>query len=333
MDREKQAVKSFPLRNLWGKVTASHIHAKAAHMTAVQLTPEQARTIGERLKSAREQQGKSIADIAYQIALSPAQLRAIESADLKPFYSHSFFYQAAERYAKLLRIDLPTFDVPVSADTTPPPEPETPRPTKAAEALPTHKPTTEKKPRGWKPFALAAGVAAIAVGVVLNQQGSLKSPPEVASNASVASAPAPGPATTESSSTTATPAGASAVTPAVANASPAPLSAGAATSPPTPASPTASSNNLQSNGPEQTDSLLESAATAWVQIVKKNGDKTNIKIQPGQKIEFASVNTAAIVFGQPDKARLMVKGKTVDLNRFVTADNPTRALVILNQIP
>lgn len=273
-------------------------------MTAVQLTPEQARAIGERLRSAREQQGKSIADIAYQIALSPAQLRAIEAADLKPFYSHSFFYQAAERYAKLLGIALPTFDTPASADTTTSAA-GTPRPTQAVEALPVQKSTTEKKSLNWKPFALAAGVAVIAVGVMLNQQGTLNSPSEVVPNTSVTSAPAPAPATTDTSSTSA----------------------------PMPASPPAPSNTLQTNGNEQTDSLLESAATAWVQIVKKNGDKTNIKIQPGQKIEFASVNTAAIVFGQPDKARLLVRGKTVDLNRFVTADNPSRALVILNQIP
>lgn len=80
------------------------------------------------------------------------------------------------------------------------------------------------------------------------------------------------------------------------------------------------------------DSHVESQASTWVQLVKTNGEKTNLKIEPGQKIEFAAGTTAAVVFGQPDKTVLKIKDKTVNLKPFVTTDNPSRALVILNQI-
>lgn len=288
-------------------------------MTAVQLTPEQAKAIGDVLKSARESQSKSIPEVAYQIALSPAQLRAIESADLKPFYSPSFFYQAAQRYAALLNATLPVIDVPVALDVTPAPTQDTPKTIKAVEEPPRKKVSAERKSLGWKPLVLAAGAAAIGVGVMINLQSATKMPAESASTTPAIAAPASTTPVSEPASAPGTPATAAAVP----------------SNPPIPA-PAPNANaivaNTQASGSEQTDSVLESAVLAWVQIVKKNGEKNNIKIQPGQKIEFASVSTAAIVFGQPDKARLLVKGKAVDLNRFVTADNPPRALVILNQI-
>jgi len=72
--------------------------------------------------------------------------------------------------------------------------------------------------------------------------------------------------------------------------------------------------------------------STWVQIVKNNGEKTNIKLEPGQRIEFPSSATAAVVFGQPDKARMTIKGKPVNLSPFITQDSPPRGLVIISQI-
>jgi hypothetical protein len=100
------------------------------------------------------------------------------------------------------------------------------------------------------------------------------------------------------------------------------------------AAPTKSSA-IASSAPPATrgaDSQLESKATTWVQIVKNNGEKLNLKLEPGQKIDFSSSDTAAIVFGQPDQASLKVKGRPVNVKPFMTQDNPSRALVILNQI-
>lgn len=301
-------------------------------MTGVQLTPEQAKSIGELLKSAREKQAKNIADVAYQIALSPAQLRAIEAADLKPFYSPGFFYQAAERYARLLNVALPSFDTPTAppvAETVAVVEPVVPEITPSEPIVVAHVTPgnlAAKKPLRWTPIALAASVAAIAVAVLINQQQTTKIlSTDNAANASVAASPSASEAAVTAANSSATNQGAT-------------VGSAAASGPQTTAASVTTQNTTpaakaDSSGSEKPDSLLESAGTAWVQIVKKNGEKSNLKIEPGQKIEFASMNTAAIVFGQPDKAKLLVKGKTVDINRFVTPDNPSRALVILNQIP
>jgi len=84
--------------------------------------------------------------------------------------------------------------------------------------------------------------------------------------------------------------------------------------------------------PAPMDSQLLTQASTWVQIVKSNGEKINIKAEPGQPVDFHAENTAAVVFGQPDKAALRIKGKSINITPFVTNDNPPRALVILNQI-
>lgn len=50
--------------------------------------------------------------MALRIALTPAQLRAIESGDLQPFYSPKYYDQAARRYAQALGLVLPELDTP-----------------------------------------------------------------------------------------------------------------------------------------------------------------------------------------------------------------------------
>lgn len=340
-------------------------------MTQVQLTKEQAQSIGDLLKEARERRGRQISEVAYQIALSPAQLRAIEAADLRPFYSPNFFYQAAQRYAKFLGVQLPASEPP--APTAPDSKnADTPAPTAPADyssslaslqsnvvtnsaaieqSIPAAVMTGElrtseiensrhensvantelaSKPKKknffkWPAIALAFGIAVIAITLGLGDKNptpvspealaaAAQTPPQVeTSPTAVANASSPGASNTSTTATTAV-----TTTP---------------TSTPSTAATPASASQPGGLSNQKTDSSLESQTSAWVQIVRKNGDKTNIKIEPGKKFEFESIDTAAIVLGQPDKAKLFVKGKAVDLNRFVSADNPTRALVIMTQIP
>ena len=68
-------------------------------MPSAQLSEVQLQARSEQLKSTRERRGDNLADAAFKIALSPSQLRAIEAADLRPFYSTGYFMQAVERYA------------------------------------------------------------------------------------------------------------------------------------------------------------------------------------------------------------------------------------------
>ena len=80
------------------------------------------------------------------------------------------------------------------------------------------------------------------------------------------------------------------------------------------------------------DSQLVIQEATWVQIVKANGEKVNIKAEPGKPVDFQFEGTAAVIFGRPDKASLRIKGRFIDVTQFVINDSPRRALVILNQI-
>ncbi len=364
-------------------------------MPSDHMPQEHAQAIGLALKQAREAKGENLAEAAFRIALSPSQLRAIESADLTPFYSASYYRQAVDRYAAFLGVSIadittssPTPPEAPRSDATDAPEPlvatagppsETPddapeavlspqqethespaviasqdtvnegdtgslreRFGSAPEATQSHE--KQRSPLGW--VALIAAIV-IALGV-------LKVAMEKPTPASVAEAPAPVPTPVEpektaseiapsttpikSSSVTApTKSGGPSTASAVAQAPttpPAPAGVTTASSPPAAPSVSKAPTIAPAGAPSArgADSQLESKATTWVQIVKANGEKSNLKLEPGQKIEFSASDTAAVVFGQPDQASLKVKGRSVNLKPFVTQDNPSRALVILNQI-
>jgi hypothetical protein len=106
----------------------------------------------------------------------------------------------------------------------------------------------------------------------------------------------------------------------------------AATSAPLVTTGTSSAASSTVTSATASDGVLEVQGSTWVQIVKNNGEKTNIKVEPGQRVEFPSSSTAAVVFGQPEKARLTIKGKPVNLSPFITQDSPPRGLVIISQI-
>lgn len=292
-------------------------HKPANFMSSVQLSEAQIQAIGNALKSARQNRGDNIAEAAFRIALSPAQLRAIESGDLRPFYSPNYFMQAAKRYANLLGIDLPAPTTPIASIALPAQYPATQVAAAAPDASADSTPTpsaTQHGPKGlrWGWIALAAA-ALIALGILrISLDQAPKQEPVIASAQSV-SAPAAGedkPAESVNPST----------------ASNAPQSSA---SPAITLAPSAARTSLPSS---LNDGQLAVQTSTWVQIVKNNGDKINLKTEPGQKIDFPSGDTAALVFGQPEKANLTIQGKLVNLGPFITQDSPPRALVILNRI-
>ena len=358
-------------------------------MPSDHMPKEHAQAIGLALKQAREAKGENLAEAAFRIALSPSQLRAIESADLTPFYSASYYRQAVDRYAAFLGVSIadiitsnpsPAEALESANGVTPESlavaeEQSTEAPQDAPEVVPlvsqeTQEPQTvlaaqdatsnqdsgslrerfgsspeaiqsserQRSPLGW--VALIAAIV-IALGV-------LKVAMEKPTPSPVAEAPAPVPPPTEPQKTppdttppttavaansTSTPTKAGTPSAAPAAAPPAPTAAtGAATATPPSLLKAPTVTSAASPAARGADSQLESKATTWVQIVKANGEKSNLKIEPGQKLEFSSSDTAAVVFGQPDQASLKVKGRSVNLKPFVTQENPSRALVILNQI-
>lgn len=360
-------------------------------MPSAQLSEAQLQALSEQLKSTRERRGDNLADAAFKIALSPSQLRAIEAADLRPFYSTGYFMQAVERYANYLGVSLPEPEpepiptvtssgnddssqldsspseaIPVGtkaekvttagvhADSAAPtaqstqmaqsPQDNAPPPDVPPSDVPQEMP--QQKSRGvswgWVAFAIAG---LIALGII---KESLE-PPVVrdpaASNAQSESSPATADGkenekSESSATTTATvaPAATGGPTASIPPAAPAAASNPVSSGSPATALGTATSTASPSNtavipkAPMSADGLLEVQSSTWVQIVKNNGEKTNLKAEPGQKVEFSSAATAAIVFGQPEKARLTIRGKAVNLSPFITQDTPPRALVIISQI-
>lgn len=328
---------------------------------------EHAQAIGNALKQAREARGENLAEAAFRIALSPSQLRAIEAADVTPFYSMSYYRQAVERYASFLgvsiaditaintpagSVDGDAIDAPSSPDLSAESLSEPPQDAPAAapvspsesaiESAPesaSHAPETADEPvslrerLGNSPdaaplatkqrttFGWIALIAAIVIAL-----GVLKVAMEKPTPSPVATLPSPvSPPVEPVPSEPQKPA----VMPSPSSPPPSPAVSAAPAPAPTKSPAIASSAPPATRG---ADSQLESKATTWVQIVKNNGEKLNLKLEPGQKIDFSSSDTAAIVFGQPDQASLKVKGRPVNVKPFMTQDNPSRALVILNQI-
>ncbi|MFM8631954.1 MAG: RodZ domain-containing protein [Betaproteobacteria bacterium] len=212
----------------------------------------------------------------------------------------------------------------------------------AAEIDPPSERESKTFPWGWVAFAIAG---LITIGVLKESLEPAAVPAPTANESAASSAalsenkPAdsaatpssatPAPSTSASAASTGTPAAPTTMAP-QGPAGPAPK---AATQAPLTAAGTGTAASLAvTTSAAASDGVLEMQVSTWVQIVKNNGEKTNIKVEPGQRVEFPSGSTAAVVFGQPEKARLTIKGKPVNLSPFITQESPPRGLVIISQI-
>ena len=307
------------------------------------LTSSQLASVGNLLKEARELREESLSQVATRIALTPAQLRAIEAGDLQPFYSAKYYDQAASRYAEALGVALPDPAVPEqlsllrevetgkAAVAQPAPEaqptlinPVAPTPvapppatspitanpvaTAVSSGAASDAPAAQLiSPKTW---LIAAALALIMVGVVkvgTNQapqpQLSVASPTPPVTSSVAADAPA-APALSETKAPSPTVQTAAAPTPAT----------------------------RQSAGNARLDSHLEAKASTWVQIVNADGSKNNLRLEPGERVEFNQGSTAALAFGKPGQVSLSIAGKTVDVQPYVLQTSPARALVIISQL-
>lgn len=66
-------------------------------------------SIGERLRHAREQQGRSLADLAAETCILSRYLAAIEADDTKPLPGEFFYRNFVKQYAKALGLDVSPF--------------------------------------------------------------------------------------------------------------------------------------------------------------------------------------------------------------------------------
>ena len=372
---------------------------------SIVLLPSQLASIGKLLKEARELRGESLAQVATRIALTPAQLRAIEAGDLQPFYSPKYYDQAASRYAQALDVELPKPAVPeqlsllteVEADKSavaqPAPEaqpspkaPATPGPLNPAGATPVAAPmaTIAIDPSPVATIAIdASPVATIAIDASLVAtpiatpvatpvattpsvpgQNSA-APAEVraaappVSSQNVLPAPQTRVAAAVSSKTQPDAPAAQIISPKTwliaaalalitlgvvkvgTNQAPQPQLSVASLTPPvassvaadTPAAPQATTpvaSKAVEN--ERLDSHLETKASTWVQIVHADGSKTDLRVEPGERVEFNQRSTAAVAFGKPGQISLNIAGRAVDVQPYILQTSPARALVIMSQL-
>jgi cytoskeletal protein RodZ len=248
---------------------------------------EQAR----RLSEARKSQGLSIAELASKVALSPAQLRALEKGDSRPFYNPTFHEQAATRYARALNVDLRQVTESINSQPAPSAEPDPPEPPKPAEQALAEVQSAEgsKRPRAWP------RIAAVTISLLLAFAGlgyALIDLPKAPSN----------PTITQSNATTEAP-----------PANP-PLSE------PAKSNPKASTGTLQFTEP------------SWVQVVLRTGEKQNLRVSASEPLEFKPEATAALAFGKPDRAKLTIHGREIPLQPHIQPSDPSRALVIIQDL-
>lgn len=288
---------------------------------APNLSPDEIQKIAQILREARQGQAEPISNIAYQIALSPAQIRALEAGDLKPFYNQKYFLQAAERYADFLKISLPEIEVKEVVQSAPL---ETEKEITPVIEMPPVRPEAVSK-KNYSRVAIAASIAGIAVaitaGLLLQGREEPRAPQEIAKTAEGEMREAP--ATASAPAPVSTPAVATA--PPVKASAPAPVSMPALTTTP-----------IAAKAPAQVVStaagVIHFNEATWLQIVASDGNKTNLRVNAGEKVNFTPGTTAAIVFGKPEGVRLEVDGRPINLQPFILAETPTRALVVLNKI-
>jgi hypothetical protein len=69
-----------------------------------------------------------------------------------------------------------------------------------------------------------------------------------------------------------------------------------------------------------------------VQIVHADGSKTNLRVEPGERVEFNQRSTAAVAFGKPGQISLNIAGRAVDVQPYILQTSPARALIIMSQL-
>jgi cytoskeletal protein RodZ len=289
------------------------------------LTHDYPREVGVLLKSARTAQALDCSEIALKIALSPSQLRFLEEGETESFYNRLFYLQAARRYAAFLGITLPEPETSEPVASLPEPSAEPPAPTREEHH---HTPLKQSGKTPWLITAAALGVMGIGIFSMLQ--------PDRSANTTIVSAGA----STSVAAPTAVPdpAPAPATEPASPAAAPVPAPSATPTTPPAavsaPAPVVAVPTPVASAPPAaDSDSKLVNSVGTWVQIVGKDGSKTNLRIQAGEPVQFTAQETAAIAFGRPGTASLTIRGSAVSIERFLVQEaSPARALVILRDL-
>lgn len=275
-------------------------------MPSQTIPQEYSKEIGALLKAARQARSLDLAEIASKLALSASQLRLLEAGETGSFYNQHFYLQAVQRYAAFLSVELPAM----------PSQPEVKKeetPSTEVHQLAREIQVTERKHTFRKAIPVSVvAFAFVALGILFSLQSqdtsqTLQTASPVAQPVEIGQAggrePMPQPA-------------------------PAPIA-----SPQSTPALIAAPNSTPAQKTANTDSSFLNTDPTWIQIVGKDGSKTNLKPQAGEVVQFDAQSTAAVVFGKPSTAKLTVNGQEIEVEKFLINEaSPPRALVILRDL-
>lgn len=274
---------------------------------------EQLREIGAYLRQVRQQQGLAIDDVANQIFIRPALLRAVEEGEAQHLPEPVFVQGFIRRYAEALRLDghelagaftvthvdvVPETHVSAGLPAGGNPEPERPSPFAPEPPVPERFPSRSRQ--SGLPLGLIAALIALAAGLGFGLWSLAKRPPAeagaptAAGGSSSEPAPAPTPATTPAPTPTPT----------------------ASAAPAAPAAPVVANLTLSdrawvsvvADGKKVDEGILENG------VAKTYSAKSSLKITSGNAggVKISFNGSSPVTLGAPGTVRTLTLTPTTD---------------------
>ena len=283
--------------------------------------------LGEALKAAREGAHESIDTIADRLLISKRQVVALETGQVKAFYSPRFFVQLIRKYCAHLKIDCPDnliaegtllageITAPIAAaQMAPAPAPTVATPTPPAteiqaDAAPEASATKPKKSTNASSMRLGAmiGLIALAGGAWMMRQGTEPNKDVISPAAS-----------------TATPAAENHTSPA---ADPAKLTEQPAATKESSTQPQPTPAPKAQQDAAKLAIQLETNRVCWIQLNYTDGRKVQ-KIYPAKtQLEFKQGELTGIIVGDLNAASLVIDGKAIALSQYQKPDSNVARLL------
>lgn len=264
-------------------------------------------TAGEQLAAARQSRGMSIGEIAQQLKLSPWQVEALESNDVKRLPSPVFVRGFIRNYARLLKLD-PALVMSVAEHNAPTPPLDSAALERSAEV-----PFPAARNTNWSLYAIAAAVVLIPLAVY--EFYPADAPEQDGKSAQVDTAQQAAPVVAETTTTEAASVSAPPLLTHVTNE----LKADA--SPRGMASPAAEATAPARRAPGEQIVKLHFTRSSWVEIRDRNGQKIFSQLNaPGTDQVVSGLAPLSLVVGNANGVQVTHNEQPVDLEPYIKVD-------------
>jgi cytoskeleton protein RodZ len=264
-------------------------------------------TAGEQLAAARQSRGMTVGEIAQQLKLSPWQVEALESNDVKRLPSPVFVRGFIRNYARLLKLD-PALVMPMTEHRAPAAPVADASLERSAEV-----PFPVARTTNWSRYAIAAAVILIPLAIYEFYPSDETGQDVKSRQADVAQPPAQVGAETTS-----------AVVPTVATAPPVTPTGGtlkAEGTPPATAPNTVEAAAAPSTAPGEQVVKLHFTRASWVEIRDRNGQKIFSQLNaPGTDQVVSGLAPLSLVVGNANGVQLTHNEQPVNLEPYIKVD-------------